>query len=552
VRVHATHGHTGRATGHQGPRLGKSRLPLRADPEESAARLINGTLTFLFTDVEGSTSAWIRNPDAMRVALARHDELIERLVRDHAGQIVRPRGEGDSRFAVFHRATDAVAAACAIQIALLREPWPLELPLRIRMAVHTGEADPRSGDYYGPAVNHCARLRAAAHGAQVLVSSVTADLVREGVASDISLRDLGEYQLKDLERPDHVWQLVHPSLPTEFPPLASLPGARRNLPSLPTAFIGRDQVVADIKALLSGNSVRLLTLTGVGGIGKTRLALRVAGELVGNFQDGVFFVPLAPIADPSLATATIAEAVGVREVGQRSALQGLKEHLRTKQLLLVLDNFEHLLSAAPLSGELLDHCPGLSILVTSRNVLRLAREHVFEVPPMPSPDPEHLVDEAMAMRYDAVTMFVDRAHAVQTNFRLTPDNAKWVAEICQRLDGLPLAIELAAARIRLLEPRALLDRLSSRLGLLTTGSRDAPARHQTLRAAIAWSYELLTSSEQRLFEGLAVFVGGCTLEAAEAVANANGQFGSSLLDCMGALVDKSLLQRLEGISGEPR
>jgi predicted ATPase/class 3 adenylate cyclase len=551
VQARARRGHAGAAAGHPTGRPGRSRTKVAVEAQRRAARLPTGTVTFLFTDIEGSTSAWIRNPNAMRVALARHDALIEGLVGEYGGQVVRPRGEGDSRFAVFGRATDGVAGACAVQVALVQEAWPLEVPLRVRMALHTGEADLRTGDYYGPAVNHCARLRAVAHGAQVLVSSVTADLVRESLAAEISLRDLGEHQLKDLERPEQVWQLVHPSLPTEFPPLGSLRTIRHNLPGQATAFIGRHQTIEAIKPLLSREGVRLLTLTGAGGIGKTRLALQIAGELVENFSDGAFFVPLAPIADPALVFPTIAQTVGVREVGGRPALQELKEQLRTKELLLVLDNFEHLLAAAPLVAELLESCPRVLVLATSRTVLRLARERVFEVPPLAEPDPQ-LVDPAVIGDYDAVKLFCERAQAVQADFALTRENARPVVDICHRLDGLPLAIELAAARVRLFAPPALLERLSSPLGLLTAGPRDVPVRHQTLRAAIAWSYDLLSSAEQGLLERLTVFAGGCTLEAAEAVADADGGLGIAVLDGVGALIDKSLLRRLDGKPGEPR
>jgi predicted ATPase/class 3 adenylate cyclase len=516
------------------------------------AGLPTGTVTFLFTDIEGSTSAWIRNPNTMGAALARHDALIESLVCEHRGQVVRPRGEGDSRFAVFSRATDGVAAASAIQLALVHEAWQLAEPLRARMALHTGETDLRLGDYYGPVVNHCARLRAVAHGAQVLVSSVTADLVRDGLSAAISLRDLGLHQLKDMERPEHVWQLVHSGLPTDFPPLGSLRPVRHNLPGQATSFIGRHAAIEAIKARLTTDGVRLLTVTGAGGIGKTRLVLRVAAELVDNFTDGAFFVPLAPIADPSLVCATIAQNIGVREVGGRSLFEELTKQLQPKELLLVLDNFEHLLASASLIGDLLDACPRLSVLVTSRTVLRLAREHIFEVPPLAMPDASRTPDLQTVGEYEAIKLFCDRARAVQPDFVLSSTAVGAVAEICRRLDGLPLAIELAAARVRLFAPRTLLGRLSRSLDLLTGGARDAPVRHQTLRGAIAWSYELLSGPEQRLFERLAAFAGGCTLEAAEAVANPDGRLGISVLDGVAALIEQSLVRRVEGELEEVR
>jgi len=325
-----------------------------------------------------------------------------------------------------------------------------------------------------------------------------------------------------------------------------------NLPVQRTSFVGRAHETAAIRRQLA--STRLLTLTGPGGSGKTRLAVQVAGKLVDSFADGVFFVPLAPIADPALIPATIAQAVGVREAVGRSVLDELKERLRTKQTLLVLDNFEHLIAAAPLVGEMLDACPRLSALVTSRTLLRLAREHVFDVPPMPAPAPTVEADLEATMHYDAVKLFVERARAAQHNFALTTGNARSVAEICRHLDGLPLAIELAAARARLFEPGALMGQLSNRLGLLTNGPRDGPARHQTLRSALTWSYELLMPAERRLFERLAVFAGAFTLPAAEAVADADGSLATSMLDALASLVDQSLLNitQREGEPVEPR
>jgi predicted ATPase/transcriptional regulator with XRE-family HTH domain len=332
----------------------------------------------------------------------------------------------------------------------------------------------------------------------------------------------------------------------------SNPDASRNLPVERTSFVGRAYETVAIRRQLAGT--RLLTLTGPGGSGKTRLAVQVAGELVDSFADGVFFVPLAPLADPTLIPATIAQVLGVRETGGRSHFDELKECLRTKQTLLVLDNFEHLLAAAPLVGEMLDDCPGLSALITSRTLLRLAREHVFEVPPMPAPEPGGEADLEASMRYDAVRLFVERARAAQHNFALTASNARSVTEICRHVDGLPLAIELAAARTRLFEPGALIRQLSNRLDLLTNGPRDGPSRHQTLRSALTWSYELLMPAERRLFERLAVFAGGFTLHAAEAVADADGSLGISTLDALASLVDQSLLNiiQLEEQPVEPR
>jgi predicted ATPase len=331
----------------------------------------------------------------------------------------------------------------------------------------------------------------------------------------------------------------------EFPPLHSLRPVRNNLPGQVTSFIGRQEAIATLTARLGRDGSRLLTITGAGGIGKTRLAVQVAGELAGRFADGVCFVPLGAIAEPELVSTAIAQALGVPEVGGRSIIEELKEQLQTRELLLVLDNFEHVLASAPLVGELLGTCPRLSILVTSRAVLRLARERVVDVPPLATPDPDQRADIETVGKYEAIRLFCERAQAVQSDFVLTTKNARAVLRICQRLDGLPLAIELAAARVRLFAPQALVGYLSRRLDLLTGGARDVPVRHQTLRGAIAWSYDLLPSTEQRLFARLAVFAGGFTLQAVEAVADADGRLGISVMDGLAALVEQSLVRRLE-------
>jgi predicted ATPase/class 3 adenylate cyclase len=508
-------------------------------------------VTFLFTDVEGSTSAWIRNPGAMPAALARHDAIIEKLVAEYDGQVVRPRGEGDSRFAVFLRATDGVVAACAIQIALVEEPWPLEAPLRVRMALHTGEADLRTGDYYGPAVNHCARLRAVAHGAQVLVSSVTADLVREGLAADITLRDLGEHRLKDLSRPERIFQLVHPDQAAEFPPLRTLDTLPNNLPLQLTSFIGREQAMVEVKRLLG--TTRLLTLTGHGGTGKTRLALQVAADVLEAYPDGVWLVELADLIDPVLVPQAVAAAVRVPEEPGRPLLATLTEALRFKHLLLVLDNCEHLVEAcARVADTLLRACPTMRILATSREALGIAGETASGVPSLVLPDPQHAEPVELLMQCEAVQLFVDRALTVQPAFQATNANALAVAQICARLDGIPLAIELAAACVRVLPAQQLLGRLEDRFRLLTGGSRVALPRHQTLRAAVDWSYDLLTEQEKLLFSRLSVFAGGWTLEAAEAVCAGNGIARDEVLDLLARLVDKSLALVREQPDGTAR
>ncbi len=514
--------------------------------------LPTGTITFLFTDVEGSTRLWEEEPDAMRQALVRHDALVVAGVEQYAGTIVRPRGEGDSRFAVFTRATDAVAAACALQQALFSEPWPTSTPLRVRMALHTGEADLREGDYYGTAVNRCARLRAIAYGGQTLLSQSTCDLVRDAVPEGAGLRDLGEHRLKDLVRAERVFQLVAPGLPADFPPLKTLDTHPNNLPMQRSPLIGRVREVAAARGILLRDDVGLLTLTGPGGTGKTRLGLQVAAELIDDFEDGVFFIALAPITDPNLIVPTIAQTLGVRETGGQLLVESLKDYLRNKHLLLLLDNFEQVVPAATLVAELLETCPRLKVLVTSRMPLRVRGERELPVPPLALPDRRRLPGVESLPQYAAVELFIQRALGVKPDFEVTNENAPAVAEICHRLDGLPLSIELAAARIKTLSPQALLARLERRLDVLTGGARDLPTRQQTLRSAIDWSYNLLDEKAKMLLRRLAVFVGGWTLEAAEAVCNTSGDLGADILDELEALVDNSLLKRTDGLGGEPR
>ncbi len=510
-------------------------------------RLPVGTVTFLFTDVEGSTRLWEQNPAAAPRVLARHDALVEQAVEGHAGVLVRPRGEGDSRFAVFPRATDAVAAARDLQLALAAEPWPTPAPLRVRMALHTGEADVRAGDYYGSEVNRCARLRALAYGGQVLLSQATYALVRDALPVGVEIRDLGEHRLKDLQRPEHIFQLVIANLPSDFPAVKSLDALPNNLPPQLTSFVGREPEMKAVKALLA--RARLLTLTGPGGTGKTRLALQVAADLVDQFPNGVWFVDLSSVTDPALVVQTINRTLGVRDIGDQPAVEALQDYLRDKELALILDNFEQVIEASPLVKDLLVNAPGVKFLVTSRTALRVAGEQEYEVPQFTLPDPAHLPPLEQLSQYEAVRLFIERARLYKPDWQITNDNAPAVAELCYRLDGLPLAIELAAARVRLLPPARMLTQLSARLNFLTSPARDLPARQQTLRGAIDWSYNLLSPEEQALFTRLSVFAGGATLEASEAVCNPDGRL--DLLSGLESLVDKSLIRQRE-VHSEPR
>ena len=516
---------------------------------KSGQDLPTGTVTFLFTDIEGSTKLWEQHPEEMRAALVRHDNLIEELVQDNSGVLVRPRGEGDSRFAVFPRPSDSIAAACDIGQAFLVEPWGIPNPLRVRMALHTGEADLRAGDYYGSAVNRCARLRALAYGGQIVLSSVTTGLVRDVLPEGIGLRDLGEHRLKDLQHPERVFQLTHPDLPADFPTLKSLDSLPNNLPLQLTSFVGREEEIKEVKRLFT--ATRLLTLTGSGGCGKTRLSLQVLADLVDEFPDGVWVVELAALSDPALVAQEVASTLGVREGPGNPLLDMLLDYLQSKQLLLLLDNCEHLMEAcAALVDNLLRSCPNLIVLAASREALGIGGESTYRVPSLSLPDPKSLPPVEKLRMYEAVSLFIDRAVAAVSTFRVTNHNAPAVAQVCQRLDGIPLAIELAAARVKVLTVEQIAERLDNSFRLLTGGSRTALPRQQTLRALIDWSYNLLTETEGVLLGRLSVFMGGWTLPAVEAVCDGEGIEEYEVLELLTSLVEKSLVVAEEAFSAE--
>ncbi|HEY3079371.1 MAG TPA: tetratricopeptide repeat protein [Chloroflexota bacterium] len=516
------------------------------------ADLPTGTVTFLFTDIVGSTRLWEERPEAMRLAVERHFAVLRQAVEEHRGHVFRTQGDG--LCAAFAAAPDAVAAALAAQRGLLRVAWEGVGRLGVRTALHTGVADIHDGDYVGACVNRIARLLATGHGGQVLLSQATHGLVREAAPGQVEFRDLGEHRLPDLQLPEHVFQLVAPDLPSAFPPLRSLDTRPNNLPAQPTPLIGRERAAAGALERLRRADTRLLTLTGPGGIGKTRLALQIAADGLDDFEDGVFLIRLESIRDPGLLTTAVAQVLGLQTSDHRPAAGAVHDYLRNKSLLLILDNFEQVVAAAPQVTDLLAACPRLKVLATSRVPLHLRGEHEQPVAPLVLPDRLHPPPTATFSQYAAVALFIERALDVDPAFAVTNENAPAVAEICHRLDGLPLAIELAAARTKLLSPREMLRRLERRLPMLTGGARDLPARQQTLRDAIAWSYDLLAPDEQALFRRLAVFLGGCTLEAAEAVGGQPAPAGpataidqpldsAQVMDALGSLVDNSLLRR---------
>jgi predicted ATPase/class 3 adenylate cyclase len=513
-------------------------------------RLPSGTVTFLFTDIEGSTQLWEQHPHAMPEALAHHDALIRGAIEAHAGVVFRT--IGDAVCASFGDAVAALAAALEAQKALHTAPWGATGPVQVRMALHSGVVAVSGDDYLGLSLSRVARVLAAGHGGQILLSRATAELVREHLPPEVALRDLGKHRLKDLTYPEQIYQIVTADLPANFPPLKTLAVHRTNLPTQPTPLIGRAAEVRTVGDLLRRANVRLLTLTGPGGVGKTRLALQAAAEALDGFADGVYFVNLAPIRDANLVTATIAQTLGVKEAGSQPLFERLNDELRNKHLLLLLDNFEQVVDAAPHVAEVLAAAPNVQILVTSRETLHLRGEQEFPVAPLALPDLDDLFAPERLSHYDAVRLFIERAQAVKQDFQVTNATAPTVAEICYRLDGLPLAIELAAARIKFFPPEALLARLEHRLQMLTGGPRDLPVRQQTLRNTIDWSYVLLDLGEQALFRRLGVFVGGCTLKAAAAVCNADGDLPLNFVDGMASLTDKSLLRHIQGPDGEPR
>lgn len=512
------------------------------------SRLPDGTLTFLFTDLEGSTRLWESHAEVMRSSLARHDALVREAIEGSNGYVFKTMG--DAFCSVFATAGEALEAALNSQLALASEPWPVETPMRVRMALHTGAVESRDSDYFGPPVNRVARLLATAHGGQILLTLASYELVRDALPQGVALVDLGAHQLKDLSRPEQVFQLLHPSLRAEYPPIRSLSSHPNNLPLQLTSFIGRDE---EMRRVLKGiEGARLVTLTGSGGSGKTRLGLQVAAESLEQYPDGAWLVELASTPEPAMVTRAVADVLNVAEVSVQDLDRVVADHIGTKTMLLVLDNCEHVIEAcAKFADTVLRSCPNLQVLATSREALGISGESIYRVPPLSLPDlkVQHTTDTLS--HFEAARLFIDRALQSESTFTITNESAPALASLCCRLDGIPLAIELAAARVRSLSIEQIDARLDQRFRLLTGGSRTALPRQQTLRSLIDWSYDLLQPLEKRVFERLSVFSGGWTLDASEIVCSDEGGDGWEVSDTVLALVDKSLVvvQEHRGRSG---
>jgi predicted ATPase/class 3 adenylate cyclase len=503
--------------------------------------------SYWFSDVESSTRLWERYPLAMGAAIARHDAIVRGCVEANGGTVVKTTGDG--MMAVFERPADAVLAGIRTQRELRDENWGETGALRIRIGVHLGEAQRRGDDYFGPTVNRTARVMAAGHGGQILLSSAVAEAVRKELPADVQLRDLGQHRLKDLAEPLRLYQVVVPGLPDTFPPLATLDQRPNNLPTQVSVFLGREAELRALRALIDGNN-RLITMIGPGGIGKTRLALQAAADQIDRFDDGLFFIDLAAERDPNAVFSAMVRAIGLQGVGDAPPLDGLKSALAGKKMLLLLDNLEQAISAAPGLAELLAACAGVTALVTSREALHVRGEQLFAVEALSLPSPTEAPTVESALQSEAVRLFVERAVETRPDFALTDDNVSAVVSMCRHVDGLPLAIELAVARLKLFSPAELDKRLEHRLDVLRGGARDLPDRQRTLRSAIAWSYELLSAEERLLFEVFGVFSGARLDDVEQITERINALSAVDVVDGMQSLVDKSLLRSIDRDSGK--
>lgn len=503
-----------------------------------AREVPSGTIALLFTDVESSVARWEKRPDAMRAAIERHDTLLREVIEESGGYVFKT--VGDAVCAAFATTDAAVYAAVQAQRSIQSEDWAAVGGLRVRMAVHTGAAELREGDYFGQTVNRVARLLSLAHGGQILVSGIAKDLCEGTLAPTFSLRDLGPHRLRDLAHPEQVYQVIAEGLPAKFPALRSLEALPNNLPLQLTSFFGREEEVEQIESALG--AARLVTLVGSGGVGKTRLSLQAGADLLEMFHDGVWFVDLAVVRGDAAVPRAIAEVVHAQQDLESEPLSAIVTALRSKQLLLILDNCEHVIAAAASAVEvILRGCPSLRVLATSREGIGIAGERIIRVPSLATPAPATVFSAAGALRYGAVALFVDRAQAVNEAFALTDENYELVLELCRRLDGIALAIELAAARLKALSLQQLATRLNERFRLLTGGSRTALARQQTMRALIDWSYDLLGEAERTAFRRSAVFAGSFSLDAASSICSNQQGDAWDVVDVLVSLVEKSMI-----------
>jgi len=502
------------------------------------------TVTYVFSDIEGSTRLWDTQPERMAPALARHDALVAEAVAREGGRLIKMIGDG--MHAVFDDPAGALRAVVGLQAAMAEPPEGV-LPLRMRFGLHRGAAEHRDGDVFGVAVNRAARVMACAHGGQVLVTQAVADALDGRLPAGMALRDLGVVRLRDLSAPERVHQVEHPSLRAEFPALRSLASTPNNLPQQLNAFVGRERQSAEVRALLGQH--RLVTLLAMGGIGKSRLSVQLGAEVLDDYPDGVWLVELAPVADPAGVPQAVASVLGVREEPGGTVTDALLRFVRDRKLLLILDNCEHLVEAcAVLAKAMLQAGPQLTLLASSRDALQIAGEYSYALEPLAVPAADAAADPERLREQDAVRLFIERAAVAQPAFRLTAANAPAVAAICAQLDGIPLALELAAARVRTLTVEAIAARLSDRFKLLVSQDRTVLPRQRTLRALIDWSYDLLGETEKALFARLSVFAGGWTLEAAEAVGQGGDIASEDVLDLLARLVEKSLV-RMDADSG---
>jgi Predicted ATPase len=510
----------------------------------------SGTVTFLFTDIEGSTQLAQKYPNALPALLARHHEILNQSIQLYNGYVFQI--VGDSFAVAFHSAHEALHAALKAQETLYHESWT-PAPIKVRMGIHTGTAQLNDEKQYSgyATLASTQRIMSAGHGGQILISGATRELARDSLPLNSELLDLGEKRLKDLLRPEHLYQLNTSGLPLTFPPLKTLDSFPNNLPTQLTSFIGRENEIAEVKQELESH--RLVTLTGSGGTGKTRLSLQVAADLLDHFDHGVWFVELAPLTDPQLIPQTILSVIGISEQQGKTPLELLQDYLHEKKILMVLDNCEHLIEAsARVVNALLNAAPHLRVMASSREALGVKGEASYPVPSLSLPDIKHLPLIEQLSQYEAVRLFIDRALLVAPHFVVDKDNAPHIAQICHRLDGIPLAIELAAARVKMLSVEQISKRLDDRFRLLTGGARTSMPRQQTLRALIDWSYDLLSKNERLLLCRLSVFAGGWALEAAEEICAGDGIESYEILDLLSQLVNKSLVVVQDSQSGETR